>query len=153
MTTDLNRRSFVKTSLLSTAGLALALDTRGQTPSPLPLNPPTAPSGLPKGRIGKLEVSRILLGGNLLTHYIHSRDLRYVYNLAAHYNTDEKIMETLALAEKHGAIPPKDALQYAFQNGADFALAGMFDFEIAEDVKIASEVLAGVSQRARPWRA
>ncbi len=324
MNTDINRRSFVKTSLLSTAGLALALDTRGQTPSPLPLNPPLAPSGLPKGRIGKLEVSRILLGGNLLTHYTHSRDLRYVYNLAAHYNTDEKIMETLALAEKHGvntlsmhnpahpmsvlrryrkerggkiqwiicptapidkemafykreveellqdgcealyvwgvhsdplvsqgkidllikavelirsygvpagvgahsldvvkaceqqgvkndfyiktfhhhkyptgpkpeeikgpyqefpgywcanpqetaevmqavqkpwiafkvmaagAIPPKDALQYAFQNGADFALAGMFDFEIAEDVKIASEVLAGVSQRARPWRA
>ncbi len=44
----------------------------------------------------------MILGGNLLTHYMHSRDLKYVYNLAAHYNTDEKIMETLALAEKHG---------------------------------------------------
>src|SRR5262249_27349456 len=43
-----------------------------------------------------------ILGGNLLTHYTHSRDLKYVYSLAAHYNTDEKIMETLALAEAHG---------------------------------------------------
>jgi hypothetical protein len=42
------------------------------------------------------------LGGNLLTHYTHSRDLQYVYNLCAHYNTDEKILETLALAEQHG---------------------------------------------------
>jgi hypothetical protein len=41
-------------------------------------------------------------GGNLLTHYTHSRDLKYVYSLAAHYNTDEKIMETLAQAEASG---------------------------------------------------
>lgn len=57
---------------------------------------------MPKGRIGKLEVSRLILGGNLLTHYTHSRDLQYVYRLAAKYNTDEKIMETLALAEANG---------------------------------------------------
>jgi hypothetical protein len=255
------------------------------------------------------------LGGNLLTHFTHSRDLRYVYNLAAHYNTDEKILETMAVAEAHGintlsihnpphaisllkkyrnerggkiqwivcptapaepgmakytaevqkliddgadaiylwgvradglcaagqidligkavdiakaqgvpsgvgahelkvvmaceqnkiaadfyiktfhhhnypsaklnhdsmwcsnpeetatfmrtvekpwiafktmaagAIPPKDAFQYVFQNGGDFVLAGMFDYEIAEDVKIVKEVLAGVTARERPWRA
>ena len=52
-----------------------------------------------------------------------------------------------------GAIPPRDALQYVFQNGADFALFGMFDYEIAEDVKICKEVLAGIKDRARPWRA
>ncbi len=57
---------------------------------------------LPKGKIGDLPISRMLLGGNLLTHYTHSRDLKYVYNLAAHYNTEEKIHETLALAEEHG---------------------------------------------------
>ena len=49
-----------------------------------------------------MEVSRILLGGNLLTHYTHSRDLRYVNNLAKQYNTAEKIMETMTLAEQHG---------------------------------------------------
>ena len=51
-----------------------------------------------------------------------------------------------------GAIPPQVAFRYAFENGADFVLAGMFDFEIAEDVRIAKEVLAGV-KRNRPWLA
>ena len=54
------------------------------------------------GKIGDMQVSRILLGGNLLTHFTHSRDLKYVYTLAAHYNTDEKILETLAIAEAQG---------------------------------------------------
>jgi hypothetical protein len=98
----MNRRSFVKSSLLSSAGLALALDSRAQESSKPAVAPSTATDAVPKGRIGKLEVSRLILGGNLLTHYTHSRDLKYVYNLAAKYNTDEKIMETLALAEKQG---------------------------------------------------
>ena len=323
-TTNMNRRSFVKTTLLSSTGLALAVNSRGQNAPNSPPAPAAAPGGLPKGKIGKLEVSRILLGGNLLTHYTHSRDLRYVYNLAAHYNTDEKIMDTLALAEKHGintlsmhnpahpmsvlrryrverggkiqwiicptaqidpdlgfyrkeveellkdgcealyvwgvhsdaliskgkidllakavellksykvpagvgahslevvkaceqqglpndfyiktfhhhnyptapkpeqikgpynefpgywcanppetaefmktvqkpwiafkvmaagAIPPREAFQYVFENGADFSLAGMFDFEIAEDVQTACDVLAKLPQRSRAWKA
>jgi hypothetical protein len=57
---------------------------------------------LPKGEIGKLQISRLLLGGNLLTRYTHSRDLKYVYSLARAYNTDEKLLATLALAEEHG---------------------------------------------------
>src|SRR5512137_1813110 len=98
----MNRRSFVKSSLLGSAGLTLALDSRAQE-SPKPAATPSAANAvLPKARIGKLEVSRLILGGNLLTHYTHSRDLQYVYRLAAQYNTDEKIMETLALAEKQG---------------------------------------------------
>jgi hypothetical protein len=98
----MNRRSFVKSSLLGSAGLALVLDSRAQE-SPRPAAAPSVTQdALPKGRIGKLEVSRLILGGNLLTHFTHSRDLQYVYRLAAQYNTDEKIMETLALAEKQG---------------------------------------------------
>jgi hypothetical protein len=323
MITDMNRRSFVKTTLLSSAGLALAMDTHGQNQSNPEAKPAAPQGGLPKCKIGQLEVSRILLGGNLLTHYTHSRDLRYVYNLAAHYNTDEKIMETLAIAEKNGintlsmhnpihpmsvlrryrkerggkiqwiicptaqidadmafyrqdiedllkdkcealyvwgvhsdaliakgkidllakavevmksygvpagvgahsldvvkaceehgvkndfyiktfhhhkyptapkpeqingplnefpgywcsnpqetaefmrtvtkpwiafkvmaagAIPPQSAFKYVYENGADFILAGMYDFEIAEDVKIAKEAFLGAAKRARPWR-
>ena len=30
-----------------------------------------------------------------------------------------------------GAIPPENAFPYVFNGGADFVLAGMFDFEIA----------------------
>ena len=51
-----------------------------------------------------------------------------------------------------GAIPPKDAFRYAFNNGADHVLAGMFDFEIAEDVEIAKAAIAAAASRARPWR-
>jgi hypothetical protein len=311
----MNRRSFVKGTLLSSAGLAAALDARGQAPAQPAPPAPGSLNSLPRGRIGKLEVSRLILGGNLLTHYTHSRDLKYVYTLAARYNTDEKIMETLALAEAHGintvsmhnpphpmsvlrryrkerggkiqwiicptapvepglakyrqhveelikdgcdaiylwgvhadglvaggkmdlvakavelpkeygvpsgvgghqlnvvkaceehgvkadfyiktfhhksypsakmdydcswcdnseevsafmktvqkpwiafktmaagAIPPKQAFRYALLNGADFVLAGMFDFEVAEDVKTLKDTLAGVAERARPWRA
>ena len=102
MQPEITRRSFVKETILSSAGLALALNSRGEEP-PKPAAAPTAsPGALPMGKIGKLDVSRLILGGNLLTHYTHSRDLKYVYSLAAHYNTDEKILETLAKAEASG---------------------------------------------------
>ncbi|MBM3887910.1 MAG: hypothetical protein FJ388_02165 [Verrucomicrobia bacterium] len=49
-----------------------------------------------------------------------------------------------------GAIHPKQAFPFAFNAGADFILAGMFDWQIAEDVQIAKHSLANV-KRARPW--
>ncbi len=316
MASELTRRAFVKGTLSASAGLTLAANSAPPTPSASAVPPPNSQNTLPTGRIGKLEISRLILGGNLLTHYTHSRDLQYVYALAAHYNTDDKILETLAVAEAHGincvsmhnpphpmsvlrryrkerrgkiqwiicptaeiepglakyrqqvdelvrdgceaiylwgvrgdaltaekkfdlmaqavelprkefgvpsgvgghqlavvqaceahgvnpdfyiktfhhqtypsakmdfdnrwcdrpeevaefmktvskpwiafktmaagAIPPKQAFRYAYLNGADFVLAGMFDFEIAEDVQIAMETVAGLTQRTRPWRA
>ena len=57
---------------------------------------------LPMGRIGKLSVSRLILGGNIMTAYSHSRDLRYVPELMRRYHTPEKILETLRIAEEHG---------------------------------------------------
>ena len=316
MESPISRRTFVQGSALASAGAAFALKTAaGDEQAPQNI--------LLKGKVGDMEVSRLLLGGNLLTHYTHSRDLRYVYNLTAHYNTPEKILETLALAEEHGvntlvihtvdsalrvlqehrrrggkmqwiicpttpiepglvkygehvmkmvddgvdsiyiwgvhadrmtspqgidllgkavdlvkangvscgigahrlevirqceankvrgdyyiktlhhhnyrtgpkpgeaaddhrefpgywcglpdetvelmktvekpwiafkvmaagAIPPEDAFRYAFQSGADFILAGMFDFEIAQDVRITEKTFAEAKQRPRPWRA
>ena len=50
-----------------------------------------------------------------------------------------------------GAIPPKNAFRYAFENGVDHILAGMFDFEIAEDARIAKSAMTNVT-RVRPWR-
>jgi hypothetical protein len=331
MSQSIDRRDFIKKSLLTPAAGALAMhatqnqvlakDTAKQ--SGAAQNVSASEAELPMGRIKDLKISRILLGGNLLTHFTHSRDLKYVYNLTAHYNTEEKIFETMALAEAHGvntlvihtapgavsmlkkyrykqggkmqwiicptaqvdtepeaytkqvrqlvdegvdaiylwgvsadrfvsqgkvdmiaravgiakelgvpcgvgahdmkvikecernkidadfyiktfhhhnypsapkpdeltsiyaevpgywcndpqevidfmkgvekpwfafkvmaagAIPPNDAFRYAFENGADFVLAGMFDFEIAEDVLIANRVLKGLKNRTRPWR-
>ena len=107
-----DRRDFLKSSLLAGAASgALAagalqggLLSAAEADKPAAAAPPVPSSKatLPTGKIGKLQVSRMVLGGNLLTHYTHSRDLQYVYNLAAHYNTAAKIRETLAVAEEHG---------------------------------------------------
>jgi len=51
-----------------------------------------------------------------------------------------------------GAIPPEKAFRYAFESGADFVMAGMFDFQVAQDAKVTRKVLANL-QRRRPWRA
>ncbi len=316
MEPPVSRRTFVKGSALASTGAAFALRTAAGDEQ-------KSQNVLLKGKLGDMEVSRLLLGGNLLTHFTHSRDLRYVYNLTAHYNTPEKILETLAVAEEHGvntlvihtvdsalrvlqehrrrggkmqwiicpttpiepgllkygehvmkmvddgvdaiyiwgvhadrmtspegidllgkavdmvkangvpcgvgghrlevvrqceankvrcdfyiktlhhhkyptapkageagdniseipgywcglpdetvefmktvekpwvafkvmaagAIPPEDAFRYAFTSGADFVLAGMFDFEIAPDVRIAAKTFAEAKDRPRPWRA
>lgn len=102
MKKSLSRRAFVKDSLIASSAVALMSTTAIGQQSPAAAPPATPATDLPRGKIGKLEISRLILGGNLLTHYTHSRDLKYVYSLAAKYNTDEKIMETLALAEAHG---------------------------------------------------
>ncbi len=104
-----NRRTFIKSSLAAPATVALAMNA-GAKASAQDTADASAPEDSPQaatgpalhGQIGDMQLSRLLLGGNLLTHYTHSRDLKYVYNLAAHYNTEEKILETLALAEQHG---------------------------------------------------
>ncbi len=57
---------------------------------------------LPIGRIGNHDLSRLILGGNLLGGWAHSRDLLYVPELFKAYNTERKIYETLILAEKAG---------------------------------------------------
>jgi hypothetical protein len=325
MSSQVNRRSFMKHSLAASAGSVLAVSsTQAAAGGKLAIKvEPGSKGTMPMGKIGNLQVSRMLLGGNLLTHYTHSRDLKYVYNLCTHYNTEEKIHETMALAEAHGintlsihnppgivsmlkryrqryggkiqwivcpiaeltddmkayrdmaqelvdegtealylwgvrsdplcaqgkmdlvrkaveigkdlgvpsgvgahdlnaivqcekhnipadfyiktfhhhrypsgpkpeelrapysefpgywcrdpqetiavmknvtkpwisfkvmaagAIPPKDAFNYVFENGADFTLAGMFDFEIAEDTMILNDILANLKNRTRPWR-
>jgi len=57
---------------------------------------------LPKGKIGNLEISRLVAGGNLIGGWAHSRDLHYVPSLFRAYNTEKKVYETLMLAEKAG---------------------------------------------------
>lgn len=110
MAQSIDRRDFIKKSLLTPAAGALAVhatqdraaagDATRQSGNARSL--PASKASLPMGRIKNLQISRLLLGGNLLTHFTHSRDLKYVYNLTAHYNTEEKICETMAVAEAHG---------------------------------------------------
>ena len=57
---------------------------------------------LPKGKLGKFEISRLIMGGNMIVGYAHARDLLYVSSLFKAYNTDRKIFETLTLCEQAG---------------------------------------------------
>jgi uncharacterized membrane protein YphA (DoxX/SURF4 family) len=57
---------------------------------------------LPKGKIGKHEISRLIAGGNLIGGWSHARDLIYTDTLFKAYNTEQKVYETLILAEKAG---------------------------------------------------
>ena len=57
---------------------------------------------LPEVKVGKENMSRLVLGGNLIGGWAHSRDLIYVSSLFKAYNTEKKIFETLQLAEAAG---------------------------------------------------
>lgn len=50
-----------------------------------------------------------------------------------------------------GAIHPRDGFKYAFEQGADFVVVGMYDFQLKEDANITKSLLAGKLDRARPW--
>jgi hypothetical protein len=50
-----------------------------------------------------------------------------------------------------GAITPEVGLRYAFQNGADFACVGMFDFQVVQDANVLADFWPDILQRDRPW--
>jgi hypothetical protein len=111
---NVDRRDFLKKSIAASAGASLGLKSfeeqnlmarlaedssgRGAARS----KPGTGTNKLPRGKIKDLEISRIICGGNLIGGWAHSRDLIYVSTLVKAYHTDEKVFETLELAEENG---------------------------------------------------
>ena len=57
---------------------------------------------IPKGKIKDLEISRLVMGGNLIGGWSHARDLIYTDKLVKVYHNDERVMMTMQLAEKCG---------------------------------------------------
>ncbi|MEA4917787.1 DoxX family protein [Proteiniphilum sp.] len=57
---------------------------------------------LPKGKLCNIEMSRLIMGGNLIGGWAHARDLIYAESLFKAYNTEKKIFETLMLCEQAG---------------------------------------------------
>jgi uncharacterized membrane protein YphA (DoxX/SURF4 family) len=57
---------------------------------------------VPMTKIGNVEISRMILGGNLIGGWAHARDLIYVDRLVKAYHHRDKVFETLLLAEKCG---------------------------------------------------
>jgi len=103
---NLNRREFVKKSLFASAAATSALSLEEKALLAQMNKPSETPAdsvkGLPAGRIGKVKISRIICGGNLINGYAHSRDLIYVSELLRHYFTDEKVIETWQISEENG---------------------------------------------------
>ena len=57
---------------------------------------------LPKGKLGKHEISRLVIGCNPMGGWSHSRDLSYVGQLSKRWHTNTKMKETWAIAEEAG---------------------------------------------------
>jgi hypothetical protein len=108
MTENLNRRNFLKTSIITstTAALSLSLEEKAllanQREKSTPPPPEDSTKDMPMGKIGNLKISRLFTGGNLISTFAHSRDLVYVSSLLRNYFTDEKVMETLEICEETG---------------------------------------------------
>jgi uncharacterized membrane protein YphA (DoxX/SURF4 family) len=88
---------------------------------------------LQKGKIGPHEISRMVLGGNLIGGWAHSRDLIYVPELFKAYNTEKKIYETLILAEKAGI----NAINIGFPTNA---LIARYKKTTGSKIKVISQV-------------
>lgn len=106
--TGLGRRKFIKRALVGTAAGAAALSLEErillagvQDGGPEPSSS-ISPGEMPMGKIGDLEISRMICGGNLIGGYSHARDLVYVSELMKQYNTEERVMDTLELCERNG---------------------------------------------------
>lgn len=92
-----NRRNFIRNAVLSSTAATAAASNAATKPSVS-----AKPNGMATGKIGDLEISRLISGGNLISGWSHARDLNYVHHLMRNYNTDEKIMDTMELMEENG---------------------------------------------------
>jgi len=108
MSDNLNRRNFLKKSVIASpaAALALSLEEKAllaaSARKPAAVVPRGSAKGMPMGKIGNLKISRIFCGGNLISGFAHARDLIYVSSLLKSYFTDEKVMETFEICEETG---------------------------------------------------
>ncbi len=102
------RRTFIKQAAVGTAvgAAALSFEERilmAASGEGAPKTPMVKTKGdMPVGKIGGLEIGRMILGGNLVSGYSHARDLVYVSALMKKYNTEERILDTMELCEMNG---------------------------------------------------
>ena len=57
---------------------------------------------VPKAKLGDVELSRVVMGGNLMNGFAHARDLIYVSNLIKSYHNEWRTFETFRIAEACG---------------------------------------------------
>jgi hypothetical protein len=137
MRKNLNRRSFIMKSMIATGAASLSFEeitllahqAKGAGTESAKKEEPI--KGLPKGKIGDIEISRVIIGSNLFGGGAHARNLMYVSELMKRYFTDEKTMETLQLCEENGINTSIGAVravkQYNKERGGKMQCLGQLD--------------------------
>jgi len=160
-----DRRQFLNRAVLGAAGLgaaglgaALSLEERlaQAAPPSAPAEPaspkPPAAGNMPCGKIGNVSVSRLLIGCNLLTGWAHSRDLLYVSKLLLAYHTEQKVFETLELAEQQGLNtihidPPTLHVVEKYQRQRKSKLQTLIDFPPSGNTPEMRDAIKGLVDR------
>ncbi len=104
------RRKMIKglAGLPFVAGLAgsfvnnLTLPGQGSNENKYLQEASTLKKDLPKGKLGNLEITRLIMGCNPMSGYAHARDLLYANTLFKTYHTEQKVLETFRIAEEAG---------------------------------------------------
>jgi len=99
MSKEVNRRSFLKKSLTASAGTTLmasfeekALLAKRTEKSTVPI-PGTSTKGLPLGKIGKVKISRLICGGNLI-------NTSHMFNTIVVTANQQRVFDLLLNAEQ-----------------------------------------------------
>lgn len=113
MNATFSRRGFLKSTALASAATVAG---RAAASAASASSPPGPAAAMPVAKIGNLTISRLISGGNLISGWAHSRDLRYIPSLMRAYNTPERMLDTLATLERHGvntliADPRKNVME------------------------------------------
>jgi hypothetical protein len=163
MAKQTDRRAFLKRSVLGVSGAAVVggLEERrveAALQQDISVTPEqveeAARDPMPYGQLGKLKISRLILGSNLIAGFAHSRDLLYVSPLFKAYNTQQKVLDTFELAEQLGVnailtSPPslKYVQMYNQQRGGHLQ-AIVYIFPHADATKAQEEVARAIDQGA-----
>jgi hypothetical protein len=133
-----NRRAFFARTVVASgaaAGLGMSFEEKAllarQAEAATKSPEKTSTAIVPKGKIGDVAISRVIVGSNLFYGGAHARNLRYVSELMERYFTREKIMDTLELCEKHGITTnigsPDIIAEYNKERGGNMQAIGQLD--------------------------
>jgi uncharacterized membrane protein YphA (DoxX/SURF4 family) len=101
---------------------------------------------LPRGKIKNHEITRLVMGGNLIGGWAHARDLIYANQLFKAYNNERKVYETLMLGEAAGI----NTINIGF---ASNELLSKYKKATGSKIKVISQIAADVKDESTLFNA